>query len=266
MGEVEPLGHWSRDCPLCGRDNRALAEGEFSTVGWILKTCERCAMVYVESGDARRPPPGREASRFTRLRLRFALRKDFPTLVEVWAKPGAVLDMACGDGTRWDELSPAFVPFGIEADAERAAMAHGRFAARGGTCLNASLFGGLTAFVDRTCTAVVMRSCLAREMDPLAVLREAHRVLQPGGVVLVKTPNFASLNRLALGRRWCGLRPYEHLNHFTPATLRKMAEKAGFRAHYGLTYTLPTSDSMYVVLKKEGGESRAPRSCGGGCC
>ncbi len=43
-------------------------------------------------------------------------------------------------------------------------------------------------------------------MEPRPVLRELYRTLAPGGVAIVKVPNFGSLNRVIMGSRWCGFR------------------------------------------------------------
>jgi hypothetical protein len=67
---------------------------------------------------------------------------------------------------------------------------------------------------------------------------------------VIKVPNYGSLNRIVMGRRWCGFRYPDHLNYFTPATLRRMAAKAGLDAHFGATGKLPTSDNMWAVLTK----------------
>jgi hypothetical protein len=53
-----------------------------------------------------------------------------------------------------------------------------------------------------------------------------------------------------MGGRWCGFRYPEHLNYFTPETLRTMAAKAGFRISFGLAGRLPTSDNMWAALTK----------------
>jgi hypothetical protein len=74
--------------------------------------------------------------------------------------------------------------------------------------------------------------------------------LSPGGVALVKVPNYGSINRWVMGRRWCGFRFPDHLNYFTPARLRTMAEECGYRVEFGLAGRLPTSDNMHAVLTR----------------
>ncbi len=78
-------------------------------------------------------------------------------------------------------------------------------------------------------------------------------------MAIVKVPNYGCLNRMVMGRRWCGFRYPDHLNYFTPGTLRAAAEASGFRAWFGLTFRLPTSDNMYAVLSK----ASTPGSTGG---
>jgi 2-polyprenyl-3-methyl-5-hydroxy-6-metoxy-1,4-benzoquinol methylase len=65
--------------------------------------------------------------------------------------------------------------------------------------------------------------------QPLDVLREAHRLLSPGGRVLVALPNIESLSFVWFGPDWYGLDVPRHVTHFSPTTLRRMLQKAGFR-------------------------------------
>jgi hypothetical protein len=53
-----------------------------------------------------------------------------------------------------------------------------------------------------------------------------------------------------MGRKWCGFRYPDHLNYFTPASLRSMAAKAGFAIHFRYRHWLPTNDNMRVTLEK----------------
>jgi len=64
--------------------------------------------------------------------------------------------------------------------------------------------------------------------QPLQVLCEANRLLTSGGKLLVAVPNIASVSFRWFGRNWFGLDVPRHLVHFSPQTLCKMIEKAGF--------------------------------------
>lgn len=65
--------------------------------------------------------------------------------------------------------------------------------------------------------------------QPLEVLCEANRLLAPGGKVLVAVPNIESAPFRWFGSSWYGLDLPRHLTHFTPTTLKKMLDRAGFQ-------------------------------------
>lgn len=286
LGPVKVL---HRDCPLCGRDNSDEPDNVYSYDVWTIKDCPQCDFTYIDRGpdyaqlfetlnwetttaveEQRRAnlrPVGYKASKLTRLRMHLLPRKQMPLMLEQWSMPGNVIDLGCGDGGAMDKLDLGFTPFGVEVSTDLAKAADTRFSISGGACVNAPTLEGLKSFPDGYFAAATLRSYLEHEMNPLAVLRETYRVLQPGGVAIIKVPNYACINRMVMGNKWCGFRYPDHLNYFTPKTLTKMGKKAGFGVHFGLTYTLPTSDNMYAVLRREDGKARLSRSkCGGGCC
>ena len=63
--------------------------------------------------------------------------------------------------------------------------------------------------------------------DALGFVRSVSRWVRPGGHVLFEVPNFRSFDRRNNGDGWRGLRPLEHIGHFSPATLRRLLEAAG---------------------------------------
>jgi SAM-dependent methyltransferase len=62
---------------------------------------------------------------------------------------------------------------------------------------------------------------------PGAHLQELGRLTRAGGILLLTTPNFVGLSKRLLGMRWRVVTT-EHLGYFTPATLRRALEEAGF--------------------------------------
>jgi hypothetical protein len=73
-------------------------------------------------------------------------------------------------------------------------------------------------------------------------------VLRPDGRLILKMPNYASVNRRVRGARWCGYRFPDHVNYFTPASLQAMVRAAGLEVvRMRAVDRLPTSDNMWLV-------------------
>ena len=261
-----------RTCPLCDRDNSDEPPTRFSQGRWEVKICAGCDFVYIEEAPeyeelfermswertyqqelvrrAEIRPVSHRYSRMTRWRMGLVPRKKMHLMVQTYAQPGNVVDLGCGTGGHLTPLSPDFVPYGVEISVEAAKAADEAFSARGGRVINAPSLEGLKAYPENFFTAATLRSYLEHEMNPMPVLLELRRSLVAGGVAIIKVPNFASLNRRFAGPKWCGFRYPDHLNYFTPSSLRDMASRCGFDTRYGLTFKLPTSDNMYAVLTK----------------
>jgi SAM-dependent methyltransferase len=75
---------------------------------------------------------------------------------------------------------------------------------------------------------ITMRHSLEHVHQPLTVLRAAHRLLVPGGKLIVAVPNIDSLPYKWFGQCWRGLELPRHLSHFTPDTLQLILARAGF--------------------------------------
>ncbi len=73
----------------------------------------------------------------------------------------------------------------------------------------------------------VLSDVIEHVRDPRALLARAHRLLRPGGVLLLAAPSLDSLPARLLRNRWAQFRP-EHLWYFKSATLETLLFHAGF--------------------------------------
>jgi 2-polyprenyl-3-methyl-5-hydroxy-6-metoxy-1,4-benzoquinol methylase len=55
-----------------------------------------------------------------------------------------------------------------------------------------------------------------------------HSILSDDGTVVIITPNYNSLQRKILGKRWFQFKPAEHINYFTAATFKTLINETGF--------------------------------------
>ena len=172
--------------------------------------------------------------------------------------PLKALDVGSGEGHRAVSFCEKFrtrgvevIPYGIEISEHLARTSRKKLARLGGSVIKDNALNGISRFPAETFDVVLMSCYLEHEAKPLDVLCRTHGALKRNGLIIVKVPNFASFNRVYRGSRWCGFRFPDHVNYFTPATLRVLAERAGYEMlKQGLRDCLPTSDNMYAVLRK----------------
>jgi ubiquinone/menaquinone biosynthesis C-methylase UbiE len=75
---------------------------------------------------------------------------------------------------------------------------------------------------------VTMWATLEHVPNPEAFIREARRVLKPGGLLLASVPNRTSFSYRQLGSRW-SLVSIEHLQYFSRRSLAAMVRRCGFQ-------------------------------------
>ena len=225
-------------CPLCGAAPQAFA---VDYQGLQLARCAKCGLqlqsprpvfddlVRAVYGPAYHPPGEMQPDSARRAQFERQMR-----WFERRAAGGRrLLDVGCGSG--------AFLAFararGWDADGTDVVLT--RSAAGTGARLWA---GQLPAIDFGGCRYRVVRfnQVLEHTQDPLAELRAALAVLEPGGMVHVGVPNVAGLtitlknwqSRLGLKRkRWKHYGALHHLWFFTPRTLRRLVVAAGFEVH-----------------------------------
>jgi SAM-dependent methyltransferase len=264
---VSPDLHWL-PCPLCGgeayrtvlagaRDRLSRKAGEFS-----LQACETCELV------ATRPQPGpgllayyyqgvysgRAAAAWQtgaigRLAARYRLRalRRFLRL-----GPGQhLLEVGCGYGTFLATAAErtGCSAVGIDMDAGSLAQALARD--------TVSYHHGSLATVPlapASFDSVAMFQSLEHHADPLDALRRVHALLKPGGRCAVEVPDFDGGWRRVFGAWWLPLLVPQHLFHFTPATLRRSFEAAGFTEvgrHRSMFYPAESTASLGLWLNEK---------------
>ena len=146
--------------------------------------------------------------------IRAQLPGPTPRVLDIGCATGIFLEVAREAGWRAEGLD-------ISAYALERARAKG-FQVQRGTLPGASLPEGAYDLIT-------MWDLIEHVPDPAALLAECRRLLRPGGVIAISTPDAGSLLAHVLGGRWLGFRSIdEHLYFFSRATLGAMLTSAGF--------------------------------------
>ncbi len=139
------------------------------------------------------------------------------------AGPARLLEIGSGSGVALARMQRlGWQVEGVEVDPEAVKAAQ----RRGVKVHQGDIFK--PAFPDRTFDAVTSTHVFEHLYDPISVFRECHRILKPGGKLVVLTPNVESVGHKWYGPAWVGLDAPRHLTLFSPAALRRAAESAGF--------------------------------------
>ena len=256
-------------CEACGtpmRDSRLLY------VGHRYRRCPRCAARRVaalpSADELLREYEVRYPRRFPPTHIETERRAMMHSLLDRadrQATPGRLLDVGCGGGHfMTDAAERGWRPVG--SDLSRGACVTAR-QTTGAPVVQAE--ADALPFRTGAFDAVTLVNVLDHTTRPLAVVREAARVLRPGGLLVVRVPNGAFharwagvLGRLGPGVRWRGWDAYPilHVFAFGPRALRRLVERADFDVVDVLNSALASPRSSRVHAPAGGpGQAAGPR-------
>lgn len=188
--------------------------------------------------------------RFVDLRVEGWPRNRSEAILAHAGKGRVVLDVGCGNGQLLYHLRERFERLmGIEYSAHRLAQA--KLNLEG---LPAALFQGsaeaMTEIPSDSVDCIVSADTIEHIPDVYAAAAELRRVLEPGGRLVINTPNVAFVKKrlmLLLGRFPSTSQPNEglgsdvlfdggHLHYFTYRSLALLLERAGFSIERAVGY------------------------------
>ena len=218
----------STACPVC---QAPVGSPTFEAKERQIGTCSRCGLQFVVplTSDAVVDAMARLGDAFleTYLREERSYRAYFRQKVADLQRltgPGRLLDVGCATGVFLDEARQAgWHGVGLDLMPQATELARSRFAVD-------ARMGGLEEMCFRSgeFDVVSLFQVIEHVVGPADLAAEVARVLKPGGLLLVTTPDRRGFMARMMGRRWFEYYNEEHVTFFTGGSLRQLLSGAGF--------------------------------------
>jgi SAM-dependent methyltransferase len=155
------------------------------------------------------------------------LRTEFRTAVgdlrRLGCSSGKLLEIGCAYGFFLAEAKPFFEVQGIEVSGSAVRFCRSRgFDVEQGV-LTEEYVGRRAPF-----DAVVMLDVVEHLTEPESVIQLLHRVMKPGGKLLLSTGDWESVLSRIMGKNWRLMTPPQHTFFFSPRTMSTMLTRVGF--------------------------------------
>ncbi len=146
------------------------------------------------------------------------------SVIELIMPPGRLLDIGCslgyfveaGISRGWDAKGIELSPYASQAARES-----------GLDVITGSLENA--NYPDNSFDCITMWDVLEHIPDPTAHLREIHRILADGGLLVMGTPNLNHALFRLKREQWRHLKPTEHIYYFQESNLNLLLEKTNFK-------------------------------------
>ena len=152
------------------------------------------------------------------------MRRRLP-VIRKYARGPRVLDVGCAAGFFIEAaLDAGFDPVGIELSPTAIELARPAVRSRI-TCGDVNV---LLESEARTFDVVTAFDIIEHTLDPAAFLADIGRVLAPGGLLMVSTPDTGHWLRRIMGDRWPMLQPFQHTFLFSQHAMRALLLEHGY--------------------------------------
>lgn len=182
---------------------------------------------FFQSGELKKGYPNYDAVRDS---MRSYFKQQLSRIkIEADQNNGVMVDIGCGPGMFLDEArSSGFKVVGVDISQEVAELAWERYKIP----VRVGEFEKIL-FKNQKFDVITSFQTFEHVRSPIKFLNKAYKLLKPGGILLVTTPDADSLWRLVLGNRWFSYRHLEHLYFWKRSNLSKALDQVGFE---GITF------------------------------
>jgi SAM-dependent methyltransferase len=221
-------------CPLCG----GIGAKEWLSAPdrfhgrrekYILMRCPGCSLVWTSHPPAPTEMHTHYTAEYDQLisaagdtARRWGFRKE---ALAPFKQSGALLDLGCSSGSFLEFMGrESWKLYGIEMSVKSAKAAEAKCGAQVfvGSILDAP-------FPAESFDVITCFDVLEHLYEPRRVMARVSEWLKPGGIFYVLVPNVDSAEARVFGSYWHGLELPRHLFHYSPASLRFLAQFVGLQ-------------------------------------
>jgi SAM-dependent methyltransferase len=225
-------------CPLCGEAANVLYSHPldleyFMKAEYALYRCGGCGLVFMHPQPTREELPGlyppeyqnfdQHANPISRLLLNRYYEHQVSICRRNIEPEGAFLEVGCAAGDVLDRMRERGYEDvqGVELSGEACERAWAR---------GLKVFHGtVDEFeTDQQFSLIFMSHVIEHVLDPVTTVTKLSKLLRPGGVLYLETPNVASLDARLWKENWGLIHYPRHLYLFDRSTLRRLLEGGGF--------------------------------------
>jgi len=231
-----------------------ITDSHYGYTGQIVR-CNKCGLVYTSprvSGKTLEnyynqlmdPEYEREAEgRMTAFRRILQqvdkLSVDRGRLLDVGASTGLFMNLARNMGWEVYGIEPSEWAVQYALDNYQLSIHHGVYSK--------------DIFRDRQFDLVTLLDVIEHVDDPLGLCKNIYDVVSPNGILCIVTPNIDSIAFRLLKRRWWHVR-VAHIHFFSPGTLSRLLDMAGFKIikhrhyswYFSIRYLLSRFDNTFI--------------------
>lgn len=155
------------------------------------------------------------------------LRREFARTVQFvrrFRSDGRLLEIGCAYGFFLEEARRYYEVAGVEVADAAVAFCQARGLSVIAGVAEDSVFARFGMF-----DVIILLDVIEHLPDPKSTLALCRRQLNPGGVIVISTGDFASFYARLAGRNWRLMTPPQHLWFFTPESIRRLSQSLGLR-------------------------------------
>jgi 2-polyprenyl-3-methyl-5-hydroxy-6-metoxy-1,4-benzoquinol methylase len=250
-------------CPACGSPaiNEVLQCRDYTVSGkdFVICQCEQCSLRFTQNApDAESIGPFYQAESYIshtdsgkglinslyKIARRYTLgsKRNF-VQAQTNVFSGNLLDVGCGTGAFLDEMYNAgWNVHGLEPDAGARAKAKELYN------LNPQPSDQLFKLAPGFYDAITMWHVLEHVHELHAYLDQFKKILAPKGKLFIAVPNYTSTDATHYQQYWAAYDVPRHLYHFSPKSLKQLAQQHGFTVVKMKPMML---DASYISLLSE---------------